>query len=312
MYNKRLYIGETVGSVLAQSLSDFEIIVVDDGSTDGSLEAVRALTDPRLKLICQDNAGPGPARNRGAEAAAGEWLAFLDADDIWTVDHLAVLKDLILSTSGSNVVATTSREFRDLQGSPGRIRDQNFSCQIDYLADGGERSVHTSSIAIRKSAFFEIGKFGRFFPGEDTELWVRLALKYPFVISTTNTSGYRRATNGIMEQLEKLNEPPAGPGEAPVQLVLENALKNPDYTLRHAAIHAYLDRARCRVAKIALVRGYPAIARNHLRAMTTQKENSAVAYLALTWIPGPVFKATVRLLAARRRIYQGVLTTART
>lgn len=304
LFDKGSYLSETIRSISAQSFSDFEIIVVDDGSTDDSSNQVRAMNDPRLRLMSQDNAGPGPARNLGCESARGEWLAFIDADDVWAANHLAVLRDLILSAPDCNVVATTSRQFDDSQIFPAQMANQDVIHRVDYLADGGERFVHTSSIAIRKATFFEIGKFGAFFPGEDTELWVRLALQYPFVISTANTSGYRRATNGIMEQLEKLNEPPVGPGEAPAQVFLEAALMNPDFALRHAAIRAYLDRARLRVAKIALVRGYPSVARSHLKAITSQRKTLAGAYLALTLIPGPIFRTIVWSLAARRRIYQ--------
>lgn len=260
-----------------------------------------AITDPRMRLICQDNAGPGPARNRGVMAARGDWLAFIDADDVWTTNHLTELRDVIVSNPSSAVVSTTSRQFND--SDPGflyKLVGKSSCRQIDYLADAGEQFVHASSIAIRRSTFLEIGGFGEFYPGEDTELWVRLALEHSFAISSATTSGYRRATNGIMEQLEKLNDPPADPGKSPVQATLERALENPRYALRRLAIHAYLDRARNRVAKIALLRGYPIVARKHLRAKTSNRKIMSNVYLAMTWIPGPVFKLFLPLLAIKR------------
>jgi len=83
LYNKAPYIRRCLDSVLAQTVSDFEVIVVDDGSTDRSRSLVAAYLDPRIRLICQENAGPGAARNRGIAEARYPLLAFLDADDEW-------------------------------------------------------------------------------------------------------------------------------------------------------------------------------------------------------------------------------------
>lgn len=81
LYNKEPIIRRTIQSVLSQSFSDFELIVVNDGSTDSSMDVVRTISDPRLRLVEQENGGPSKARNTGVEAARGEWVLFLDADD---------------------------------------------------------------------------------------------------------------------------------------------------------------------------------------------------------------------------------------
>lgn len=81
LYNKEHTITNSIGSVLDQSFQDFEIIIVDDGSTDSSADKVRAFADPRIKLFSQQNAGPSAARNHGIREATGEWIVFLDADD---------------------------------------------------------------------------------------------------------------------------------------------------------------------------------------------------------------------------------------
>src|SRR5260370_952192 len=83
LYNKAAYIKRALDSVRAQTFADYEVIVVDDGSTDGGGDLVTGYGDPRVRLIRQNNAGPGPARNRGIEDAAGPYLTFLDADDEW-------------------------------------------------------------------------------------------------------------------------------------------------------------------------------------------------------------------------------------
>lgn len=81
LYNKEPIIGRTIQSVLSQSFSDFELIVVNDGSTDSSMDVVRSISDSRLRLVEQENGGPSKARNTGVEAAKGKWMLFLDADD---------------------------------------------------------------------------------------------------------------------------------------------------------------------------------------------------------------------------------------
>src|SRR5690242_1528127 len=91
LWNKRPWIAATLASALAQSWRDFEMIVVDDGSTDGSMEEVARFDDPRIRRLSQARQGPGAARNTAIRAARHDWFAFLDADDLWLPDHLEEL-----------------------------------------------------------------------------------------------------------------------------------------------------------------------------------------------------------------------------
>ena len=88
LYNKEPYVRRALSSIRAQTFEDFEVIVVDDGSTDEGARAVESFDDARVRLVHQQNAGPGAARNRGIAEARGELLAFLDADDEWTPTYL--------------------------------------------------------------------------------------------------------------------------------------------------------------------------------------------------------------------------------
>ena len=81
LYNKEASIKQSLKSVLSQSYDDFEVVIVDDGSADGSVAVVEAINDPRIRLIKQENGGPSKARNTGVKNAKGEWILFLDADD---------------------------------------------------------------------------------------------------------------------------------------------------------------------------------------------------------------------------------------
>jgi glycosyltransferase involved in cell wall biosynthesis len=94
LYNKRSYIGRALDSVLHQSFQDFEIIVVDDGSTDNGAEVVKSYDDPRIRLIRQENKGVSVARNTGADRATADFIAFLDADDEWMPRQLETVSGL--------------------------------------------------------------------------------------------------------------------------------------------------------------------------------------------------------------------------
>src|SRR5690606_11857402 len=95
LYNKEQSVTNTLQSVLNQTYTEFEVVIVNDGSTDNSVEKVEAFNDPRIRLIHQANAGVSAARNKGIEEAKFEWIAFLDADDLWMENHLSTLRNMI-------------------------------------------------------------------------------------------------------------------------------------------------------------------------------------------------------------------------
>ncbi|MGB7406786.1 MAG: glycosyltransferase family A protein, partial [Pacificimonas sp.] len=123
LYNKAPHIVETTDSAFAQTRPPDEIVVVDDGSTDGGLALVKTLGDPRINIFERSPPGPGgyAARNLAIENATGDWIAFLDADDVWHPDHLADLAAAVEASgnaagyafSGANVVFDThQRPYR--------------------------------------------------------------------------------------------------------------------------------------------------------------------------------------------------------
>src|ERR1044072_4490876 len=139
VWNKRDTIAAAVASVLAQSCGDFELIVVDDGSTDGSMAGWRAFDDPRLRTVAQANAGPGPARNRGIEEAGHDWIAFLDADDLWLPDHLAELARIRGACPEAGLIGT-AYALREHQGHC-HLPDEGAGPRIeivDYFRQMGE------------------------------------------------------------------------------------------------------------------------------------------------------------------------------
>jgi len=118
LYNKGPHIARALNSVLAQTFQDFEVIVVDDGSTDDGAEVVRGVDDPRIRLIQQENRGVSAARNRGIEAARAELIAFLDADDEWLAEHLETIIRLRRNALEVGIYATSTLSlFKKERGS---------------------------------------------------------------------------------------------------------------------------------------------------------------------------------------------------
>ena len=108
LYNKAPYIERAINSVLNQSLQNFEIIVVNDGSSDGGEKIVTKIVDERLKLVSQKNAGVSAARNTGAKEAQYEYLAFLDGDDTWEPNFLSEIVKLIGNFPDAGIYGTSN------------------------------------------------------------------------------------------------------------------------------------------------------------------------------------------------------------
>lgn len=202
LYNKEEYILRAVESVLAQNFKDFELIIIDDGSTDNSLAILKCISDPRVTVIQQANQGVGLAGNTGMAEAKYDWIALLDADDAWSTNHLSELAKIINTSSSLGMVATRVLEIdtnlykiANSKDEPSKIRS------IDYFLEASKEIgiVHSSSVAISKEAFNSVGGFSDAKMGEDLEYWARVALSYPVAISDKTTCYYFRGTGGIME-----------------------------------------------------------------------------------------------------------------
>jgi glycosyltransferase involved in cell wall biosynthesis len=199
VWNKEEYVAATLTAALAQSFADFELIVVDDGSADRSMTIVRGFDDPRIRILAQANAGPGLARNAGIAVARHDWIAFLDADDIWLPDHLAEL-DRIRHRHPEAGLIGTAFAIGDRDGACLLSHDGGHSIRrIGYF--DGARPFITSSAAIHRRSFEALGGFGDVVPGEDCEYWARIALHAPIFGSGRVTTIYRMGTGGITDSL---------------------------------------------------------------------------------------------------------------
>lgn len=197
LFNKAEAITQAIDSVVAQSCGDWELIVIDDGSSDDSAAVVRARNDSRIKLIQQANAGVSAARNAGIAAGRGELIAFLDADDYWDKAHLANLHALLTSWPDAALYATAYNVVSS-DGTSRRVqlRPAMPECGIleDYFADSValEPPIQTSGVAVSRARIEHVGGFPvGVSAGEDLITWSRLACLGQIAYSTIATTYYR-------------------------------------------------------------------------------------------------------------------------
>ncbi|HVQ07561.1 MAG TPA: glycosyltransferase family 2 protein [Allosphingosinicella sp.] len=217
LWNSRDTVRETVGSVLAQTYDDFELIVVDDGSTDDSVATLAGVDDPRLRILRQSNAGPGLARNAGIAAAKADWIAFLDADDLWLPDHLAELDRIRARFPQAGLIGTAyiqadgSGSFRPPDPGSGAVREVNFFERIAL----GDPLLFSSSAAVSRRTVEALGDFPADRFGQDMRYWMRIALAMPVAVSTRSTAIYRPLPTGLSASLGSLwrGRTLTGPGD---------------------------------------------------------------------------------------------------
>lgn len=193
LYNKELSIANTIKSVLNQTFEDFEIIVVNDGSTDNSRKVVEEISDPRIRLVEQHNKGVSAARNTGIKEAKNEWIALLDGDDIWEKDHLEEVSRMMksLPPSAKRKVYATSFQYSNKLNSNSNS-SEIFEVKNYFKAARRRTIIWTSIVVINRSCFNKVGFFNEDLNrGEDLDLWARLAKEYIIVKSSRITATYR-------------------------------------------------------------------------------------------------------------------------
>lgn len=181
LYNKKSHIKQTLNSALNQTYESFEIIIVDDGSTDNSLDEINNIQDKRIKIIKQKNSGVSSARNTGIREAKGQFIAFLDADDIWEENYLEEINNLIIKYNECDIFVSAYKIILP----NGRI---NYSETFDTELDNGliesywetlkykYEFVWTSAMVVRKSTLNEVSGFNEDeIVGEDLDLISRIA-----------------------------------------------------------------------------------------------------------------------------------------
>lgn len=212
LYNKEKSIRSTIRSVLEQEMTQFELIVVDDGSEDDSLRIVQEFNDPRIRVYRQENAGVSAARNRGILEARHPYISFLDADDLWSPEFLSEIVRLINRYPDAGVWATAWGYINDETIlSPEFNLDKDFEGFIDnyWTLLQPVHLLMSSCLTVKKSLFNTAGLFDtRIATGQDQDMWVRLMLQARLAYSNRQLAYYRvsaenRVTNRNHQKEER-------------------------------------------------------------------------------------------------------------
>lgn len=208
-FNRAALLAAALETVFAQRFKNFEVIVIDDGSTDDTLAMLRNYGD-RLQIVTQENRGPGAARNLGAEAAKGQYLAFLDSDDLWFPWTLDVYASVAIGTPPPTFIAGKPAVFHETNELAARVDTPVQAMTFpDYYASGEEwRWYSASSFVIRTDAFRQVGGFAPvWINGEDADLAMRLGTLGRFVqVGAPVTFGYRDHGGSLVSQTRRTLE----------------------------------------------------------------------------------------------------------
>lgn len=214
LYNKAPYVRHALESVVAQTYKDWELIVVNDGSTDESLQVVEDFFQCKVegamcKVISQANAGVAAARNRGVKESKGEYVCFLDADDWWEPNYLEEMDKLIKSYPDAGLYGMNYIYYK-----PGKTHVAITKAHTGYInypkayLENNEMLIFTSSSSSSRKIFDEMGGFPKGIKlGEDFLLWAKISLHYPVVIGEKPLAYYNNDVPATLRATRNLHAP---------------------------------------------------------------------------------------------------------
>ena len=201
VYNKEKFVANTIRSVLNQNFTDFEIIIVNDGSTDQSEQEIAALEDSRIRYFYKENEGVAIARNFGISHATASYICFLDGDDYWYPSFLETMFYYISKLPEQKVFAvaieieTKNKVIPAIYSIP---KFADFKIVNFFIASEKECALWTSSACIHKSVFEITGVFDpEINKGEDTEMWIRIGINFPITFIWKILARYVYDANSI-------------------------------------------------------------------------------------------------------------------
>jgi len=217
VFNKAESVRDTLESVTSQSFSDWELIIVDDGSDDASLEVVKSFIsdapDLPIHLISQENSGVSTARNNGVEASSGTYLCFLDADDRWESDFLEQMEGLIRLYPDAGIYGTSYFLVKNHNRKPAPIalNEGFYRGYLDYFKVYSRylcQPLWTGAVCVPRDVFLEEGGFKSYLSlGEDFELWARIALKHKVAFLNEQLACYSQDSDNANRATKRLHDP---------------------------------------------------------------------------------------------------------
>lgn len=211
VYNKENFIGKTLESVLKQTYADFEVIIVNDGSTDNSETIIQTFKDRRIQFFSKENEGVAVARNFGIEKAQGDYICFLDADDYWYSNFLETMHSYSQKLPEQKVFACAIKVETENKTFPANYsieKKSDFEVVDFFTASQKECVLWTSSSVFHKSVFESVGNFDtNIKKGEDTELWIRIGLQYSIVFLWQILAQYVYDKSSVSRNLTYFFEP---------------------------------------------------------------------------------------------------------
>ncbi len=197
VYNAAEYIGETIESVLAQTYREWELLLVDDGSVDKSCEIMEryAKNDERIRVICKANEGAAKARNTGVEKANGRYIAYLDADDLWTPDKLE--KEIAFAKENNAAFCFTGYEFADEKGR-GTGKIVKVPGTLTYKQAMKNTTIFTSTVLFDLTKLSKADIMMPVVKSEDTALWWKVLKQGNIAYGLNeNLVKYRRVAHSL-------------------------------------------------------------------------------------------------------------------
>jgi len=180
-YNSEIFITKALETVFSQTYNNYEVIVSDDGSTDNTVGVVKSFFTKyhsrNKTLLISKHEGPGAARNKGIENASGDWISFLDSDDLWNHNKLELVARYIFNNQGVDIVC---HSLVDIEGPKETLMvpSKYFNNKIDpFLSIYRENCLYTSALTIKKNILYQAGLFDNMLPSsQDYDLWLRLGM----------------------------------------------------------------------------------------------------------------------------------------
>ncbi len=206
-YNVSKTIRDTIDSILKQTFSDFELIIINDGSTDNTLQVIEGVRDPRVQVYSYENGGLPEARNRGIKRATGEFITFMDADDLWTPDKLES-QVAALQKNPAAGLAYSWTCFMDSEG-------KSFSQDLPSYLEGnvypqlliGNFITSGSNVMLRASTVKSVGGFDPSLKSiEDWDYWLRVAAKWAFVVVPHYQILYRQSATSMASKIDVMEK----------------------------------------------------------------------------------------------------------